>query len=274
MDFASRISVLCFAASYAISLLAELARFAWPGQIVRWIATAAAIAGIFAQTLFLAHLGFTQARVPIVNQFESILFVSWLFALAYLYLLVRDRRLSVGIFLLPVTLGLIVFAGTLTDRDARRTDLAANVIGTAHGLLLLSGVVAVVIASVFAAMYLVKLRQLRHATAVGRIRLPSLERLDRLHTLAVYIAWPMLTLGLGLGLLLQQLQLSDPKVISTVVAWLILTVLAHNRHRPEHRGRRVAVLTLIACVAVLVSLLGDTIFPSAHQKASTQEVRL
>lgn len=273
MDFASRISVLCFGASYAICFAAELARFAWPGRVVRWVATAAAVAGLAAQTLFLAHRGATEGRVPIVNHFDSLIFVSWLSALMYLYLLLRDRRFSAGPFLLPVTLGLIGFASTLTDRDARRTDLAANVLGTAHGLLQLVGALSVLIAAVFATMYLVKLRQLRHGTAVGRVRLPSLERLDRLHSLALYVAWPTLTTGVGLGFLMGGLSLVDPKVVSTVVAWGILTVLAHYRQRPEHRGRRVALFTLAAGLAVLVSLLGDSIFPTAHQKSSTQEAR-
>lgn len=264
MDFASRISVLCFGASYAISMGAELVRFVWPGKLVRWIATTAALAGLAAHTLFLAHRAHLDQSLPIRNQFESLIFVSWVIALAYLYLILHDRRLSAGVFILPVSLALIGVAALLSPEEAARVDRSNVIIATAHGLLLLVGTVVVVIASAVAMMYLVKLRQLRHGQVFGPVRLPSLERLDRMNQWAVYVAWPMLTLGLGLGFLLAQLRLDDPKVVSTLVAWIILTLLAHYRYQPEHRGQRVAVLTIIAGVAMLVSFLGDPLFGTAH----------
>jgi HemX protein len=123
----------------------------------------------------------------------------------------------------------------------------------------------------FSLMYLVKLRQLRHGVAVARIRLPALERLDRWSSIAVYVAWPMLTIGLGLGFLLHELSLTDPKVITSMVAWMILTVLAHFRYQPEHPGRRIAVLTVVAAAAMLVVLLGDGVFGTAHQAGPPTE---
>jgi ABC-type transport system involved in cytochrome c biogenesis permease subunit len=270
MDFASRISLVCFGASYAVGMVAELLRFLAPGKAMRWIATAAALAGLTAQTLFLAHRAVTREHLPISNQFESLLFVSWLIALVYLYLLLRDRRISAGIFILPVAIALILAAANDASQESAGKEQARSVIGAAHGLFILVGTVAIVVASLIAVMYLVKLRQLRHGVVMTAVRLPALERLDRLNRMAVYFSWPLLTIGLGLGLLLHQLRLNDPKVISTMIAWLILTILAHFRYRPEHRGQHVALLTIIAGVAVLVSLLGDPLFGTAHLQAQPE----
>jgi ABC-type transport system involved in cytochrome c biogenesis permease subunit len=266
MDFASRISILCFGASYAISMAAELLRFAWPHRAVRWIATGSALAGLTAHTLYLVHRGWIAARLPISNQFESLLFVSWLMAMVYLYLIIHDRRLSAGIFVLPVALGLVGMAASLSGESTSLDDDGTSVLSAAHGLTLLVGTVVMVIATVVAIMYLIKFRQLRRGTVFSRVRLPSLERLDRLNLAAVYMAWPLLTIGLGLGFMLHHLRLDDPKVITTLFAWFVLTVLAHYRYRPEHRGQRVAFLTIIAGAAVLVSFLGDPIFGTAHLK--------
>lgn len=268
MDFASRISVLCFGASYAICLLAEIGRFVWPGRIVRWIATAAAAAGLLAHSLFLLHRGWTVGRLPIGNQFDSLIFVSWLTAVIYFYLLLRDRRLSAGVFLLPVTLAILGLASNLTDKDAASATSGVNVVETAHGLLLLVGGVLVLTAGLFSLMYLIKLRQLRQGVLLARIRLPALERLDRWSSVAVYVSWPMLTIGLGLGFVLHELSMTDPKVVTSMAAWLILTVLAHYRYQPEHRGRRVALLTVLAAGAMLIVLLGDAFFGTAHQVRS------
>ncbi|MBX9652707.1 cytochrome c biogenesis protein [bacterium] len=271
MDFASRISVICFTASYAVSMGAELLRFVWPTRLVRWVATGAALAGLTAHTLYLMNRGLSDGRLPISNQFESLICVSWLIALVYLYLTIRDRRLSAGIFVLPVSLILIGVATLLPKSTAANIDAGTSIIITAHGLFFLVGTVVVVIASAVSIMYLVKLRQLRRGIFAGAVRLPSLERLDRMNQVSIYIAWPLLTMGLAIGLMLQKLRFDDPKVVSTLVAWLILTILAHYRYRPEHRGQRVAILTIIAGAAVLVSFLGDPIFGTAHFQTPPRE---
>lgn len=267
MDFASRISVTCFAASYAIGMANEVLRVFWPKRWVRWLATGAALAGLAAQTLFLLAIVVANRRLPIETQFESLITVSWLVTLVYLYLLLRDRRLGAGLFILPVSLGLILFAAGLSDRGFRPPIAPAKnqVIAVSHGMLLLVGTVFVVFALAVACMYLVKVRQLKTGYVRGGIRLPSLERLDRLNTVAVFVAWPLLTLGIALGFALRELHFTDPKVVLTMIAWLLFTLLAHYRFRPEKRGRKVALLTIVACIVVLVSFVGDPFLGTVHQ---------
>lgn len=270
MDFASRISVTCFVASYMISLVNEILRAFWPRWWVRWLATGGALAGITAQTLFLVHISVSQQRLPIKTQFESLITVSWLISLIYLYLLIRDRRLAAGLFILPVSLGLVLFACTLPVREYTAPDQKFTVIATAHGMLLLFGTVMVVAALVVALMYLVKVKQLKAGALQAGLRLPSLERLDRVNTVSVWMAWALLSVGLSLSLVLQftssrALSWSDPKLLATWSAWLLFTFLVHYRYHPENRGRRVAILTIIACAVVLVSVLGDPIFGTGHQ---------
>lgn len=269
MDIASRISVTCFAASYSISLLTEVARVFWQRRWMRWVATGGAIAGLLAQTLYLGHRTVVGGGLPISTQFESLISVSWLISLVYFYLLLRDRRIAAGLFILPMSLGLVLFAATLSDQSIREPDRELRVVATAHGMLLLLGTVMVVWALVVALMYLVKVRQLKSGQMSPGIRLPSLERLDRVNTLAVWMSWAFLTLGFVLALLLQSTSLAldwyDMKVVTTWVSWTLFTILAHFRYRPENRGRKVAMLTVIACVVVLVTVLGDPLFGTSHQ---------
>lgn len=266
MDFANRISITCFAASYAIGLLHELLRIGWPTRFVRWMATTATLAGLFAQTLFLAARTATQHRLPIATQFDSLIVVSWLVSLIHLYLLIRDRRLGTGLFLLPINIALLIFAGMLRDRSPHDGDSNGGVaiLATAHGIMLLAATVAIVCATLAASMYLVKLRQLKTSTW-SNLRLPSLERLDRLNSLGVYLAWPLLTFGLGIGFVIRLFALSDPKVVTALFAWVLVTALANYRFRPEHHGRRVAWLTIVAGAMMLLSVLGDPIFGTTHQ---------
>lgn len=264
MEFASRITLTCFIASYGLGMLFEVLRIFWPQRGIRWAATAATTAGTLAQGLYLLSIVVSERRLPIVSQFESLIFVSWLITLVYLYLLVRDRRLGAGLFILPVSLGLLLYAATVPVRDAKM-QANSSVVGIAHGILLLLGTVFVLVALVVALMYLVKVYQLKHGNTRTGVRLPSLERLERMNTASIYLAWPMLTLGILLGFALQQIQSTDLKVLTTCLAWLVFTILVHYRYQPENRGRRVAVLTVVACAVVLFSVLGDPIFGTTHQ---------
>jgi ABC-type transport system involved in cytochrome c biogenesis permease subunit len=265
MSAVGGIQVTCFAVSYAISILAETLRLLWPGRTWRWLAAGFAAAGIAAHSLYLANRAAQTGQLPIATQFESLLTVSWLIGMVYLYLSFRDRRLAAGLFILPVSLGLIVFAAALSDRGIRPVSAENEILSASHGILLLVGTAVALFAFVVAAMYLVKFHQLKVGTIFGRIRLPSLERLDRLNTAAVYIAYPLLTIGMLLGLSMRQLDWTDPKVLLTFFAWGAFTVLVHYRYHPENRGRRMAILTIVACLVVLVGVLADPLTGTGHQ---------
>jgi ABC-type transport system involved in cytochrome c biogenesis permease subunit len=63
----------------------------------------------------------------------------------------------------------------------------------------------------------------------------------------------------------------DPKVISTLVMWVVFAVLLHARFRPAMRGRRVMVLSVVAFLFLAFSLFGVELLhlPTAHGGART-----
>jgi ABC-type transport system involved in cytochrome c biogenesis permease subunit len=189
-----------------------------------------------------------------------------------LYLAVRDRRLSLGLFLLPLNLALVAFACLFFNPTSpsetlnlERSGLGKQIVLIAHGVLLLAGLGATLFSLTSSAMYLFKARQLRTGAMFERIQLPSLERLDRLNSQGVLIAWPLLTLGIFMGFVMRELAWTDPKVITTTIAWGVFTGLAHYRFRPEHRGARVAVFTLLAGGLVVLAVLADPVLGTSHQ---------
>ena len=266
LDFAARVTVLCFAASYGVGVANEILRVLWP-RLPAWPTFAAAGAGLFAQTLFLASRGIAQQRLPTGTTFESLIVLSWLTTAAYLFFAIRHRKMALGLFLLPASLGMSLFAAAAFDRETTAA-FGMRFLGIAHGVLLLIAVLLVALAVAFSAMYLVKSRQLRSAAFLDRVRLPSLERLDHWNHLSLKLGWAFLTLGIAIGFGLQHLALSDPKVVATVVAWLALTYLANYRRiHPEHRGKRLAWGVIIAGAILIVAVVGDPILGTAHQSA-------
>ena len=87
-----RLSVLCFAGTYGLALLAELARF-FVRSALRWYVAAGLMAlGWLVQTAFLANLAIKNPMVLVTTPFESLIVLSWIVALIGLYLMVRSPR--------------------------------------------------------------------------------------------------------------------------------------------------------------------------------------
>ena len=262
-DWAGRIGVTCFAASYGAALALDAARFAWP-RLGGYPALALAGAGFAAEGVYLAHRGLSQGRLPIGSPFDALLAVSFALAGLSLYFALRDRREQVGFFLLPVALALVLAAAWKFPRAEHDPALGKTILGVAHGVLLVLGAALATAAMASAAAYLAKSRQVRTGRFLDRLRLPSLERLDRWTSAAALWGWPLFTVGVLLGFALRGLAWQDPKVFTTVVAWLAFTALAQYRWRPEHRGRRFAWWALVAGALVLFSVLADPWLGTSH----------
>lgn len=277
-----RLTVLCFAGTYGLALLSELARFV-VRSAARWYLTLGLTAlGWVVQTVYLVNLAVAGRRVPMATVFESLLVLSWIFAAIALYLMTRaPKPVAVGAFLLPVIVGLTVAAGTSASRSddwVKAWGGATAFWGSVHGIFLLAGAASTCVAFAAGLMYLTQAKRLKHKrpNRFG-IGLPSLEQSERLNRGAITLAFPLLTFGLLIGLVLSQLprtgaggveapSLTDPKVVSALAMWLVFAVLLHARFRPAMRGRGVMLLTIIAFAFLVFTWVGvDALhLPTAH----------
>ena len=130
-----RLKVLCFAGTYGLALVCELARFVVrePGAVVPDLGLTAL--GWLVQTLFLANLALEGRMVlPVTTAFESMMVLSWIVALIGLYLMLRSPApVAVGIFVLPLVLGLVVGAGWFAPRAIGLAGLGRHDRVLGHG---------------------------------------------------------------------------------------------------------------------------------------------
>ena len=133
--------------------------------------------------------------------------------------------------------------------------------GPVHAGLLFLAAIGVCVAFLASLMYLVQAQRLRtKSTPVPGMRLLSLERLAQMNRRAITLAFPFLTAGLlvGIALLTQEINQfagwSDPRVIGTVILWVVFAILLYLRYGFRLRGRRVALLTIVAFGLLLVTL--------------------
>ena len=284
-----RLSVLCFAGTYGLALLAELARF-FVRSGIRWYVAASLMAlGWLVQTAFLANLALKNPMVLVTTPFESVVVLSWIVALIGLYLMVRSpKQVATGMFVLPLVLGLVIIAGWFAPRQSDWLEWGGMIAfwGTVHGIFLLGGAVFTCVAFFVGLMYLVQMRRLK-AKRPSRfgLALPSLEQSERINRGAIIIAFPLLTFGLLIGMVLSvaaryegnsiatvhTLRWTDPKVLSALLMWLVFAVLLHARFRPAMRGKSVMVLTIVAFAFLVFTWVGIEALrlPTAHGSPKT-----
>jgi ABC-type uncharacterized transport system permease subunit len=270
----SGITILIFAACYAIAWGLEAAtlrrRPAWfPTPLI--IAT---IAGLIVQGLYLVRSAIGANSLPISTA-DWLLWTAWLLAIVYLTALFYLPRSPTGIVLLPIVLGLI-----LSSRWASTEPLASErsfyVLGMLHGLLLLAGTVAVCIGFLAGLMYLVQSYALKHArSAANRLRLPSLEWLERVNGRTLGISAVLIALGFASGLVMTLAKhrgdtkyalWTDPVVLSlaAMLVWLVAAEIFRLVYPAARGGRKVAYLTLASFVFLLIVLTSFTLLDNVH----------
>jgi ABC-type uncharacterized transport system permease subunit len=294
-----RLTVLCFAGTYGLALIAELARF-WVRSPARWYATVGlTFLAWLVQTTYLANLALVHHTIPVTTAFESVMVLSWIVALIGLYLMVQStRQAAVGLFVLPLVIGLATVAAWSAPRESdwRNWGGLTAFWGTVHGIFLLGGAVFSCLAFAAGLMYLAQSHRLKSKRpARFGLALPSLEQSERVNRGAITLAFPLLTFGLVIGVILglaahrqarlasagagtsaaaahaASLSWTDPKVVSTVLTWGVFAVLLHARYRPAMRGRGVMVLSIVAFAFLVFTWVGISALslPTTHNVRRT-----
>jgi ABC-type transport system involved in cytochrome c biogenesis permease subunit len=256
------ISRFCFGASYAVALALELVQLVRPRPVQRLAGVLFGAAGLLAHTLYL-----TVQRPPLASQYGSLLLLAWVLAVFYLYGTLHHARQAWGVFVLPLVLGLIWLTyffppqGHGYGSPYLEAFAGERFWGAVHGALILLASVGVCVGFLASVMYLVQARRLRSKQALGHgMKLLSLERLEEMNRRAVNVAFPLLTVGLLVGVALVSQREGSPfdwaalKVVGTAGLWLTFAVLLYLRYSRHLRGRPLAVGTIAAFLILLAAL--------------------
>jgi len=269
------IRLICFAASYAVALGLELLGAGLPAKLRRGLVLGWTAAGLVAQSLYIYHRAAHNDAV-LSTCFDSLLALSWLLALTYLLAQWQHPEMSLGVIALPVVLVLIGLSGLLRATSPRLLTGVARLWGPLHGAIVIAGAFAAFLGFLAGLLYLIQSHRLKRKKLAGLLgKLPNLERLEHWNLTGISVAFLLLTVGLGIGLMLmlemrrqgiEQLRLLDPKVIAGLIVWAAFALLLRLSRRPGMRGRRVALLTIAGFVLILIAFAGvDLLTTSWHE---------
>jgi ABC-type transport system involved in cytochrome c biogenesis permease subunit len=259
----SGVSIICFAASYAVALALEVSRLWFRSGVRGAIMVGFAAAGLLAHSIYLYHRASHAVGAPLSSEQDWYMLAAWAMVVVYLYLVWFQSRTAFGLFLLPLVLGLIAAGVLLADPQPFARVPASKVWGAIHGGAIGLGAVAVLFGSAAGLMYLSQVRRLKLKRPPGRgLRLPSLEWLQLANVRATVVAVISLSIGVLSGMVLSairadgRLPLTDPVVLSTLLmlAWLIVALVLARVLRSHAAGRRVAYMTIVSLVFLVLAL--------------------
>jgi cytochrome c-type biogenesis protein CcsB len=120
-------------------------------------------------------------------------------------------------------------------------------------------------AFVMGVMYLIQERLLKSKRFNSLYyKLPSLDLLDDLNRKAVYLGFPLLTLGIITGALWGKYAWGsywnwDPKQTLTLITWFFYLVVLHGRLTVGWRAKKAAYLAIIGFLGVVFAFIGGTL---------------
>ena len=208
-------------------------------------------------------------RLPVTDVRSALSFYAFLLTLAFFFLYLRYRITSLGLFMLPFVFVLTLIAAF---RPVRPFDLSAFRGGwlAVHIGSTILGYTGFFLTFVAAVMYLIQEKELKsRIPRAFYYRLPSLELCDELYYRSLLFGLPLLTVGILTGFIWASRTWKgpwelDPKILASLLTWLIYLVLFSTRVSGGWRGRRAAYVAIFGFAAIMVTFLGVSLLSGPH----------
>ena len=223
-------------------------------------------------TAAMLRRGFRLDRCPVTNLYEATIFAMWTIVAVYLVVGLWSRLRFLGAFASPVLFAIGVFAlmpsldaahGTRPELPTAWTSVHAALMSLSYGAFGLSAVAAL--------MYLTQERNLKfHKLKAIFSLMPPIQRLEAAAGRLLASGFILLTLGLLSGVVdlthinNPHLYRGDPKIVWSVLVWLLYLGLLVMRWRFAQGGRRFALSAIGSFVFVLLTFWGTNVLSPLH----------
>jgi ABC-type uncharacterized transport system permease subunit len=210
--------------------------------------------GWLAQSALLVAQALSADGFPWGTWAGALNLLSWFVVSGYLVWGCRPRYRLVGLVVMPVAASLLILAWAGGGTGVDTTDRGGWVLA-AHAGLMLASFASFTVAAAMASLYLFEERHLkRRDAAVLRLRLPSLEALDRLASRVTLDGLALLSAAIVVGITRLDTGDFDAAMTVTVVIWVLYASALVLRREIGLRGRRHAGLLLAGFLLVAVVL--------------------
>jgi len=228
---------------------------------------AATLVFLVAFVLHTAGVGarwWVMAHPPFSTMYEYALSMAWMVAFSFILFMARYRRVSLGVVVSPMLVIVLVIASLLPKEASKQLMPALQSYWFyIHVTLAALSEGAFILAAGAGVIYLIKGRREDGP-------LPGRDFLEELISRSIRIGYPLFTVGaLFAGAIWAQRAWGafwswDPKETGSLVIWLFYTLVLHQNVRGRWRGRKLALLSIVGLVIIIVSFLGNLFLGGLH----------
>jgi len=257
-----RITIVAYfvsTAGYIVSLFAGRVRMAKVSMWVFFLAFAL-------HTVYIVIQWMGAAFTPLADIYGSLSFVAWAISGAYLAFQAKTKTRVLGAFVSPAVLVMMIAASSGLMSGVSIPPALRGPWVPVHAVLLLTGGALFTLACLAGTMYLLQDNLIKSKKVRGFSGLlPSLRDLDRINHICIVWGFPLLTFGIIAGSIWARTVWGnswhwDPKQIFTAISWVIYATLVHQRMVMGWKGRKAALLSIIAFAGLLFAFIGVNVF--------------
>jgi len=225
--------------------------------------------GLLAHAVAIAIETAELHRLPVIDVRSALSFFSFLVTAAFFFVYLRYRVVALGLFMLPLVFVFTLISAVQPERTSADPAFRGGWL-LVHIASVFLGYTAFLLTFVAAVMYLFQERELKSKKPRSfYYRLPSLELCDELYSRSLMAGLPFLTLGILTGFVRASRTWEgpwelDPKILASMVTWVIYLVLFSTRLSGLWRGRRSAYVAVFGFAAMMVTFLGVSFLSGPH----------
>jgi ABC-type transport system involved in cytochrome c biogenesis permease subunit len=254
---------------YTAAAVAYAIHFAKRQTTVGRAATTLLLFAVLAHTFVIGMQTMEVRLVPFANPSRAVSTFVWLLTLCYLYLELGTDERAMGVFILPIVVGLQLIP-VLYPGVENLDPVLDSPWFWVHMSSLLFAYAAFALAGVLGLTYMLQFKEIKKKH-LGYFyqRLPSLQTLDAMNSRAVVVGWVCLTIGVLVGVIwtsqaravtpddpnLRAMVMNDPKIFIALLTWVVYSFAMLARRTLGWTGRRAAWLSALGFVIVLLNFL-------------------
>ena len=259
---------------YAAAGVAYAIHFARRDSTVGRAATTLLLFGALVHTFVIGMQTMEVRHLPFANFSRAVSSFVWLLTLSYLYLELTTDERSMGVFILPVIIGLQLIP-VLHPGVERADPVLDSPWFWVHVSSLLFAYASFALAGVLGVTYMLQFKEIKKKhLGYFYTRLPSLQILDIMNSRAVTVGWVFLTFGVIVGAVwtaqartlapddpnLRAMSIDDPKIFVALLTWAVYSFAVFARRTLGWTGRRAAWLSSVGFAFAMVNFLAINYF--------------
>jgi cytochrome c-type biogenesis protein CcsB len=225
--------------------------------------------GLLSHALALAVQAARIHRLPVTDVRGALSFYAFMVTLAFFFVYLRYRITSLGLFMLPLVFLLTLISALHTERPFDSSAFRGGWL-LVHIASTILGYTGFLLTFVAAVMYLMQEKELKSKNPRAfYYRLPSLDVLDELSYRSLVFGFPFLSLGIVTGFVWASRTWKgpwelDPKILASLITWLIYLGLFSTRVSGGWGGRRAAYVAIFGFAAMMLTFVGISLLSGQH----------